>query len=63
MVHGASDNQSTRARKIVSTHYFPILEGEEERKAREVVPGNFHPAHLTAMDEDFKRLITSGALS
>ncbi|HVF10686.1 MAG TPA: phytanoyl-CoA dioxygenase family protein, partial [Abditibacteriaceae bacterium] len=55
MVHGASDNQSTRARKVLHTHYFPVLEGATEDRA--AIEAHFHPDHLAAMDERFRKLI------
>ncbi|MBI2191461.1 MAG: phytanoyl-CoA dioxygenase family protein [Planctomycetes bacterium] len=57
LVHGASDNQSTRTRKVLHTHYIPIRDEETERGERESIRRRFHPAHLTVMDERFRRII------
>ena len=56
LVHGPTDNQRERARKILSIYFMPILAGEAEHRAREGIPVDFHPDHLAAMDQDFKRL-------
>ena len=55
MVHGASDNQSTHARKVLHTHYFPVL--DEPIETRASIESHFHPDHLAAMDERWRKLI------
>jgi ectoine hydroxylase-related dioxygenase (phytanoyl-CoA dioxygenase family) len=57
MVHGASDNQSTRARKVLHTHYFPVLDEETETHDRASIETHFHPDHLAVMDDRWRRLI------
>jgi hypothetical protein len=57
MVHGASDNQSDTVRKVVHTHYFPLLGAEHESAERETIITRFHSSHLAVMDDAFKELI------
>lgn len=54
LVHGASDNQSPTARKVLHTHYLPLFEEPHRSRALDVFPPNFHANHLTAMDARFK---------
>jgi hypothetical protein len=57
MVHGASDNQSTQARRVLHTHYFPVLDEEVDPPSHDAIAAQFHPAHLAAMDDRFRHLI------
>ncbi len=56
LVHGPTDNQHLRARKVLAVYFMPILDGAAEQRAREGIPRDFHQGHLAAMDRDFKQL-------
>jgi hypothetical protein len=51
LVHGASDNITARPRRVIHTHYFPLLHPDGTQRADDFTE-SFHTEHLAAITRE-----------